>query len=129
MTMTGIESTRLYMWPFGHFHSEKNDDDLPEFSVPNFETLARQARQCRLVFLNTRSELGDSMGWGMGFTVMKTEHFFCQAKDAVSYFETTWKDFPETVEVEEQALLPTTAEGRWLFQETKGESVGKGESG
>jgi len=34
----------------------------------------------------------------------------------VSYFETTWKDFPETVEVEEQALLPTTAEGRWLFQ-------------
>ncbi|CAL1148755.1 unnamed protein product [Cladocopium goreaui] len=39
-----------------------------------------------------------------------------KAKDAVSYFETTWKDFPETVEVEEQALLPTTAEGRWLFQ-------------
>lgn len=38
-----------------------------------------------------------------------------EAKDAVSYFETTWKDF-DGVEVEEQALLPSTAEGRWLFQ-------------
>ena len=39
-----------------------------------------------------------------------------QAKDAVSYFETTWKEFPEGAEVEEQALLPSTAEGQWLFQ-------------
>eukprot|EP00438_Fugacium_kawagutii_P024267 Skav222463 [mRNA] locus=scaffold5414:30010:47306:- [translate_table: standard] len=39
-----------------------------------------------------------------------------KAKDAVSYFQTTWQDFAEGAEVEEQALLPTTAEGRWLFQ-------------
>ena len=41
------------MWPCGHlaiFIRKKDDDDLPEFSVPNFETIARQARQCRLFF-------------------------------------------------------------------------------
>ena len=62
------------------------------------------------------------MLWGMGFTHQPRAFLLLQhqAKDAVSYFETTWKDFPESVEVEEQALLPTTAEGRWLFQVEKG---------
>ncbi|CAK9099317.1 Narbonolide/10-deoxymethynolide synthase PikA1 [Durusdinium trenchii] len=38
-------------------------------------------------------------------------------KDAVSYFETSWKAFGELGDAgEEHGLLPLTAEGKWLFQ-------------
>ena len=46
-----------------------------------------------------------------------------EAKDAVSYFETTWHSFPEG-ELEDQGLLPETAEGRWLFQASSAAFVG-----
>ncbi|CAK9055131.1 unnamed protein product [Durusdinium trenchii] len=40
-----------------------------------------------------------------------------KAKDAVSYFETSWKAFGELGDAgEEHGLLPLTAEGKWLFQ-------------